>query len=47
MEDMEDPQAQMDALKSYVLQQSDDAASWIDTDVAPDRARATKYYKGE
>jgi hypothetical protein len=37
----------MEELKTYVLQQSDDASSWIDSDIAPMRAKATRYYKGE
>lgn len=34
-------------LKAHVFSQSNDAASWIDSDIAPQRAKATKYYKGE
>jgi hypothetical protein len=45
MEDIEQTQ-DFDELKSYVLNQSDDASSWIDSDIAPQRAKATKYYQG-
>jgi hypothetical protein len=42
-----DQEAALDKLKGYVLGQSDDASSWIESDIAPDRAKATRYYKGE
>src|SRR5574343_406852 len=45
MEDIIQPG--MDELKQHVLNQSDDASNWIDSDIAPVRAKATRYYKGE
>lgn len=48
MEDIEQtPEIDYDELKSYVLGQSSDASSWIDSDIGPMRAKATKYYRGE
>ena len=34
-------------LKSHVLGYSREAETWIDSDIAPVRELATRYYKGE
>ena len=46
MEDIEQ-QGRLDELKSYVLSQSEDASNWIESDIAPQRAKATRYYRGD
>ena len=40
-------QTDYDELKSYVFNQSDDASNWIDSDISPIRAKATRYYQGK
>lgn len=40
-------QRELDELMAFVNAQSNDAALWIDGDIAPLRERATRYYNGE